>query len=88
MRLIVNADTLTIDDLIQIEEGGAKSIRGIRDMLARFAVADDGEAMSYEDAQKALGRYTLSELLLAVDQLRAAVVGIKERAVPPVISSS
>ena len=86
MRLEVNANTLTIDDLIQIEEGNTKSIRGIRDLLARFAVADDGAPLAFEAAQKALGSYTLAQLLEAAGQIKNVVEGIKERAVSPTTS--
>jgi hypothetical protein len=88
MRLIVNAETLTIDDLIALEEGNAKSIRGIRDLLARFAVDDNGQPMPLDEAIVALGKFSVSDLMGAVDQLKAAVSRIKETAVPPAISSS
>lgn len=50
---------LTIDDLVELQEGKAKAVR---DILSKFAVDDAGNKIEVSEARKQIGKMKLSEL--------------------------
>jgi hypothetical protein len=82
LRLQVDNDRLTIDDLIALEDGNA-SMRFMRDFLARFVVGENGEFLPEADARVAVGALSLAQMRQAVDQFMAGVKGLQETTIPP-----
>ncbi len=50
---------LTIDDLIDLQDGKAKAVR---DILSKFAVDDAGNKIEVAEARKQIGKMKLSEI--------------------------
>jgi len=72
IRLKIDPDRITIDDLIAIEDGSIKT-RAVRDLIARFIVDERGEFLEDEEAKKLVGKLTLTELLRVGAELGAKV---------------
>ncbi len=87
IRLKLDADRLTLDDLIAIEDAGQMKARQLRDLLARFVTNDAGEYLALEDARREVGRLTLAELQAAIAQLGESIRTLSERAIPPEIGA-
>jgi hypothetical protein len=83
VELKVDADRLTLDDLIAIESGDMKAVQ-MRDLLARFVYADGGY-VSEEAARTQIGQITLAQLRDMIAQFGKT---IREEAVPKEIGSA
>jgi hypothetical protein len=59
LHIVADADLLTVDDMIALEDG---KVRGIRDVLARLAVDDQNKSLPFEDAKALVGRLSLRQL--------------------------
>ena len=69
-------ETLTVDTLIFIEDHGAdRSVRTMRDLLAMLAMDVDGNALNLEQAKATIGKMTLAQLNLTMDELGTAIKG-------------
>lgn len=88
LRLEVDTGRLTVDDVIALEEGAIEGMREMRDFVARFVVAADGEPIDVEDSQAFIGGLSLAELEQALDGIGMAYESIKESAVNPTINES
>ena len=82
----VDADRLTLNDLIALEEENT-SPKFQRDFLARFLVDDDGVYIEEEQAQNIIGNLSFSDLLEALDQFKEAVDNLQDNIVPKVSAS-
>jgi len=82
----VDADRLTLNDLIALEEESA-SPRFQRDFLARFVVDENGEYMEAEKAQQAIGNLSLSELVETMEGFQSAAESLQENMVPKATAS-
>ena len=83
IRFQVDADRLTLNDLIAIEDE-SQSPKFMRDFLAKFVVDDEGEYMEPGEAQEAVGNLTLTELMETVTSFSDSVQGLQEALVPKV----
>ena len=61
---------LTIDDLIDLQDGKAKAVR---DILSKFAVHDNGAKMDPAEARKIIGKMKVSEIESISKQFSAAL---------------
>ena len=68
MKIEIDTDKLTLNDLIALEDG---KMSGIKSVLVKFAVDDNGEPLP--DASDLVGELTLPELLDAAGQITGAV---------------
>ena len=83
LNLTIDADRLTVDDLIAIDEGMTAKPRWVRDLLARFVVDDAGAFIEYEDAKRQIGKLTIPELNTAMEQFSQTVKTLQAGAVNP-----
>ncbi len=89
MPIILKADAerLTLDDLIVIEDAGTMKARQLKQLLSRFVVDAQGQAVPAEQAATQIGRLSLAELRAAMEQFGATLKGVQDAAVPPEIGS-
>jgi len=88
LRLEVDPNLLTVNDLIALEEGGIEGMRATRDFVARFVVSGDGEPVTPEEAQAMVGALTLAQLTESLEGIGTAYQAVKESAVDPPTSAS
>jgi uncharacterized protein YydD (DUF2326 family) len=69
---------LTVDDLINIEEG---KLRAVRDVMARFLI-QDGQYPEEAAAVKIIGSLDLEIFEEAAEKFRAAMMAAKDEAIP------
>lgn len=81
LRILVDMDVLTVDDLITLEDA---KIRGLRDVLARLAVDDNDRPLPFEDAKALVGKLTVRQLNAQAEALGKMM---REKAAPPVRGS-
>lgn len=88
IKLKLDANRLTLDDLIMLDELGTAKLpaRQIKEFVARFIVNDDGQYMEYESALILAGKFSLRELRETFDRLGETVKELQAAAVPPEIS--
>ena len=84
IRFKIDADRLTLDDLIALEE--TPTARVMRDTLAKFLTDETGAFVEEAQARKTLGGLAITQLNAAAAQFRAAVEEVQNSAVPPVQS--
>ncbi len=82
MKLKVELDRLTLDDIIAIQNNEL-SARDVRDLLAKFAADDNGDYLPEDEAIKAVGKLTLSDLSDVVADLAQQIEAVLGRAVSP-----
>ena len=86
MKLVIDMGTvsekISLDELIALEAGGMSAKR-IGKILSRFAIDDDGVAIPPEQAEKALGTFSLGDLRRAIVTLTKAIGALLSEAVPP-----
>lgn len=70
---------LTVDEVIALE-GGDAPMAATRDLLARFAVGEDGAYLPTAAAKRLLGRLTMTELRGALKEFWG---GLRDAQVPP-----
>lgn len=87
IRLKIDENRLTLDDLIRLEEGDT-GMRFMRDLFARFVTDEGGEYLTELEARKAMGGLTIGEVMQVKDQFMSFMDGMKERAVPPGLGGS
>lgn len=92
MTINLRPDTtrLTIDDMIDIDEGFSgklKHPRYLRDFLARFACDEHGNFLEPEEAQKAIGKMTIPETIKAIQVFGQALKEVQDTAVNPTTSA-
>lgn len=85
MPIILKADAerLTLDDLIVIEDAGQMKARQLKQLLSRFVVDEQGQAIPVEQAAQQIGQLTLAELRAAMEGLGASLRVAQDVAVPP-----
>ena len=83
IRFQVDADRLTLNDLIAIEDE-SQSPKFMRDFLAKFCVNDEGEYLEPGEAQAIVGNLTLTELMDTVNSFSDSVKGLQEALIPKV----
>lgn len=86
MKVRVNLERLTLDDFLAVEDmqaAGRANVRTIRDILARFAVDEDGTPIPENEAVAAAGRLTLAQLNEVLPQIKAGIDGAVNKAIPP-----
>jgi len=88
LKLKIDTDRLTVDDLIEIEEGSSRRVRQGRDLLARFVTDDEGNFLTFEEAKKVIGKLTITEMNVAVQQLVDGIKRLQESSIPPDNASS
>jgi hypothetical protein len=82
LRIQVDIDRVTVDDLIGIEDG---KIRAVRDMLARLAVDEQGQPLPLDEAKRLVGSLSLRQLKQQSDAMMRA---LKDGAIPPASASN
>ena len=82
IHLKIDPNVLTLDDLIAFEESGT-TIRGLREMLMRFATNGDGQPLPEGEARKLIGKMTVKEVRQTVERFTEAVKELQATAVPP-----
>lgn len=87
ITLKVDTKRLTLGDLIAIEEE-TYSARFIRDVLARFAVGEDGEYLDSDAATKLASALSIDEAEQAVKSFGQRIKELQTSAVPPEPSGS
>lgn len=80
MEIKIELDRLTVDDLVELEEGG---IRAVRDVLGKFVLNGTGEYMDEEEGGKAIGALSISEMTKVSQNVQTQVKGLKDDLVPP-----
>ena len=88
IRLALDAESLTIDDLIYFEDVGIQNFNlskahDLKGFVARFIRDDNGERFSEEQAQVEAGKLTLKELVTVVTTLKESVASLTDAAIPP-----
>jgi hypothetical protein len=81
MKLKVDLDRITLDDVIALEE--KQSAKSMKFILARFVINEAGEYMPTDEAIKAVGALTMRELRDVSSQFAEAMKGAQSEAVPP-----
>ena len=82
VKLKIDENRITLDDLINLEEGD-NSTRFLRDLFSRFLVDENGEYLPEEEAVKVMGKLTLGDVMQVKEQFMEFIKGLQERAVPP-----
>lgn len=80
MEIKIELDRLTVDDLVNLEEGG---IRAVRDVLGKFVLNGTGGFVDPEKGAKAVGALTISEMTGLSKDVQSQVKGLKDELVPP-----
>lgn len=83
IRLKVDDNRLTVDDLIALDEGTVSKPRVMRDLMARFLVDEAGEYLPDDAARKAIGALTVTQLKKVIEQFTENVNALKIDAVNP-----
>lgn len=86
VRLLVTQEkfeALTVDEIITIQgaESGLADLRGLRDTIARFVVAESGAPLDIKLARAGVGGLTLKELTKVAEEFGRQM---RMHAVPPV----
>ena len=82
LRLQVDPDRITLDDLIAVEES-TSSGKSMRDLLCRFAVNGTDQPLELVEARKIVGAMTIRQVRDALGQFSQAMQQLREVAVPP-----
>jgi len=82
IKFQVDPDRLTLNDLIELEDGAA-SPRFQRDFLARFVLNGDGY-MEENEAKELIGNLSLADLVKTMEQFSEAIEELQETAIPKV----
>lgn len=77
MELRLDINRLTVGDMMALE---SRSLRTLHDVVIRFAIDEDGEPMSEDDASAILRAMTIPELTEWAGHIQSAVQDV---AVPP-----
>lgn len=81
MKIVIDPERITLDDLIALEEGETMKLRRMRSILAKCAVDDNGSPIP--NAESVLGQLTLVELKKAIAAFRQALTDYQGEAVSP-----
>ena len=73
MKVIIDLQKLTLDDLIELE-GGA-NYRVMRRVIGRFVVDDAGQPAEQEQAEKYAGNLTIAQLKAVNAEISGALSG-------------
>lgn len=87
LRLEINPNILTLDDLIALEDTGS-NVRALKVILARFVVNGSGNPVPRADAEAMVGSLNVSQVREATEKFSAAVKELQATAVPPPLPSS
>ncbi len=87
LRLKIDPDRITIDELMAIEEGNAR-VRSSRDLIARFIVDENGAFVEEKEARAIVGKLTLTQLMDVGKDLGTKIKELMEAMVPPDSASS
>ncbi len=79
IQIRVDIDRVTLDDVIALEDN--KSVRTMRDILARFVTNEAGEYLPLEEAKQVLGKLNMREVKDVASKFADAMKGAAE--VPP-----
>ena len=71
-----------------LEERDALTMRKMRDLVARFVVDADGEAVEEEAARSLVGRMTMTQLVETMDEMGGSFETMKDEAVSGEASGS
>ena len=74
---------LTIDDLVEFEDGNASSVKFIRDFMGRFVSDNNGGVLPHEEGVKIIGRLPLLEINAITAKFTDAVNKVSDEAVNP-----
>lgn len=81
MKIKVDLDRLTLDELIEMEDGVYKT-KGLKQFISRFAVDENGEFLDDGAAKAATGGLSLTEAKKLVTEINDIVQGFAKTAVP------
>lgn len=81
MKIVIDPERITLDDLIALEEGETMKLRRMRSILAKCAFDDNGSPIT--DAESVLGQLSISELKKAFAAFRQALTDYQADAVSP-----
>jgi len=81
LKFKIAVDRITLDDLIDIEDGKLKPIRNI---MANCLLGSDGEYLPKDEALAVIGKLTIAEADQAAQDIKAAMEAWKANALPPV----
>lgn len=81
MKIIIDPERITLDDLIALEEGENMKLRRMRSIMAKCAFDDNGAPIP--DAESVLGQLTIAELKKAFAAFRQALTDYQSDAVSP-----
>ena len=87
LRLEINPNVLTLDDLIALEDSGT-NVRALKTILSRFVVNGSGAPVPREDAEKMVGSLNISQVREATEKFTTAVKELQATAVPPPMPAS
>lgn len=73
MKIVIDLQKLTLDDLINLEDGA--NYRTMRQLIGRFVVDDAGQPVDQEQAEKYSGSLTIAQIKQVNEQISASLSG-------------
>lgn len=88
IQIEIDADQLTLDDLIMVDEltAGAIPARSLKDFIGRFIIID-GQHPTPDEARRAAGKLTMGQIKQAFEAMRGKIQELQATAIPPEMSS-
>lgn len=85
INLNIDADKITLDDLIMVDEltSGKIPARQLKGFVARLIVGNDGVPLPEAEAMQTAGKMTMAELRQAFEAISGKVRELQATAVPP-----
>jgi len=80
LTLKIDQDRFTLDDLIALED---KSMKALRDVLAKCVINDAGEFVTVDEGKRIIGALTMRELNGAISEFKRAMEDAKSGILPP-----
>jgi hypothetical protein len=79
LKLVLDAERMTFDDMIEIQEG---KLRRLKEIIAKFAVDEAGKPLDKDAAASAAGGLSLIELRQVMEEMNRQM-GVEFKAVLP-----
>jgi hypothetical protein len=79
LKLVLDAERMTFDDMIEIQEG---KLRRLKEIIAKFAVDESGKPLDRDAAAAAAGGLSLIELRQVMEEMNRQM-GVEFKAVLP-----
>jgi hypothetical protein len=74
VKLVIDLQKLTLDDLINLEDGA--NYRTMRQLIGRFVTDDAGEPVSQAQAEQYAGSLTIGQIKNVNEQISASLSGV------------